>query len=136
MLNNINNLMIFCFRLEIKAKEWEIMTALNFDISFPTYYNFFERFFWKSFNSDVNSNYIRSIEETGVYILRMILYSSSLMKFRPHILGLSLLNEYWFDEKGRSTQIIKKKIFRQKQRHSWIKTNLTKTSWKFKKEKL
>ena len=83
--------MIFCFRLEIKAKEWEIMTALNFDISFPTYYNFFERFFWKSFNSDVNSNYIRSIEETGVYILRMILYSSSLMKFRPHILGLSVL---------------------------------------------
>ena len=67
------------------------MTALNFDISFPTYYNFFERFFWKSFNSDVNSNYIRSIEETGVYILRMILYSSSLMKFRPHILGLSVL---------------------------------------------
>jgi len=67
------------------------MTVLNFDISFPTYYNFFERFFWKSFNADVNSNYIISIEETGIYILRMVLYNVSLMKYRPHILGLSVL---------------------------------------------
>lgn len=67
------------------------MTALNFDISFPTYYNFFERFFWKSFNSDVNSSYIRSIEETGIYILRMVIYNSTLMRFRPHIIGISVL---------------------------------------------
>ena len=77
--------------MDVKAKEWDIMTALNFDISFPTYYNFYERFFWKSFNSDINSNYIRSIEETGVYILRMVLYSSNLMKYRPHIIGLAVL---------------------------------------------
>ena len=77
--------------LEIKAKEWDIMTALNFDISFPTYYSFYERFFWKSFNAEVNSNYMRSIEETGVHILRMVLYNANLMKYRPHILGLSVL---------------------------------------------
>lgn len=82
---------MFFYRLELKAKEWDIMTALNFDISFPTYYNFYQRFFWKSFNSEVNSSYIKSIEETGIYILRMVLYNANMMKFRPHILGLSVL---------------------------------------------
>lgn len=77
--------------VEVKAKEWEIMSSLNFDISFPTYYNFFQRFFWKSFNSNVNSNYIRSIEETGIYILRMVLYNSTLMKFRPNLIGMAVL---------------------------------------------
>lgn len=67
------------------------MTALNFDISFPTYYNFYQRFFWKSFNANINSNYIHSIEETGLYILRMVLYNSNLMRFRPHIIGMSVL---------------------------------------------
>lgn len=67
------------------------MSTLNFDISFPTYFNFFQRYFWKSFNSEVNSNYIKSIEETGIYILRMVLYNAGLMRHRPHILGLAVL---------------------------------------------
>ena len=67
---------------EIKAKEWEIISTLNFDVCFPTSFTFFKRFFWKSFNwKDSNSQYAKSLEQTGCFILEMLLYNSNLMKY-------------------------------------------------------
>lgn len=78
--------------MEIKSKEWEIVSTLNFDISFPSCYTFYRRYFWKSFSwNQSNSDYTKSLEDVGTYILKMMVYNSNLMRYKAHILGLTAL---------------------------------------------
>jgi hypothetical protein len=77
-------------REALKAKEWEILGALGFNVSFPTTLLFLERLLYKNFQDDASDGF-KEIKQYSVHILKMCLFHPPFLDIRPIILALSVL---------------------------------------------
>ena len=70
--------------------EWEILSALEFNVNYPTHLDILGRIIYKNFQDDETKN-LDSIRATSIYILKMCLHDSSTMCYPPKILAYAAL---------------------------------------------
>jgi len=75
---------------DIKEKEWEILKALDYNVSFPTVLNYLERLIYKNFHED-SCNMLKNIKDAAIHILRMCLHDYNIINFPPLTLALAVL---------------------------------------------
>lgn len=78
------------FSEAIKQKEWEIVSALEFNVNIPTYLDYLGRIIYNNFQADDPKN-LESIRNTTIYVLKMCLHHYDMLQFSPKILVYSAL---------------------------------------------
>ena len=77
-------------REEIKVKEWELLTTLNFNVNIMTHLEYLDRLIYKNFQED-NNNTLKIIKDTSIYILKMCLHDYKFLNYKPKTLALAAL---------------------------------------------
>jgi hypothetical protein len=75
---------------DIKEKEWEILKAVDYNVSFPTVLSYLERLIYKNFHED-SCNMLQNIKDAAIHILRMCIHDYSIISFPPLTLALAVL---------------------------------------------
>jgi len=58
---------------EIKAKEWEVLGTLDFNVNICTHLDYLDRLIFKNFHDDCG-NILKTIKDTSIYILKMCVH--------------------------------------------------------------
>lgn len=75
---------------DIKTVEWEILIALDYNVSFPTVLTYLERLIYKNFHEDSN-NMLKNIKDAAIQILKMCMHDAPFMDYSPLTLALAVL---------------------------------------------
>jgi len=77
----------------IKAKEWEILQTLNYNLSFDTCLTYLERIIYKNFAQNHDPQYA-DLEASTIKILEVCLHDNEFLEFEPNTLALAVVCYY------------------------------------------
>ena len=89
-LSDMNFIFLIMIREDIKEKEWEILKAVDYNVSFPTVLNYLERLIYKNFHED-SCNMLQTIKDAAIHILKMCIHDYNITNFPPLTLALAVL---------------------------------------------
>jgi len=75
---------------EIKAKEWDILSTLNFNVNIHTQLDYLNRILFKNFHDDSHIEYL-SIKENAIYMLKMTMYEYQMTSYKPKVVVMSVM---------------------------------------------
>lgn len=86
---------------DIRRKEKEILESIDYNLTFPTTYNFLCLYFHKYFESNLGSQSFEAIKTIAYRILKLVNYDVTMNDFPSHIVAISSLIysiDSFFDE--------------------------------------